>query len=191
MRATIQVLDEHGFENATIPRIAKAAKVSPASVYRRFEDKDALIRETLLTALRSSAKVVERALDPKVFANKTLEEAAKSVLRSVMMQDREHPNLILAIKRFSEAPGEKAFAKESMELIGQNFRNMTTALAACHDISGIRERKKKIEFALLTVTSAIEVMILEPSSMWGELWKESDDKVLKRLLQMFLSYVRT
>ena len=38
------VMLTHGPEGATLPRIAKQARVSPATVYRRFLDKDALMR---------------------------------------------------------------------------------------------------------------------------------------------------
>src|SRR6187402_1987445 len=37
------MLEKHGPEGATLPRIAKEAKLAPASVYRRFRDKDALM----------------------------------------------------------------------------------------------------------------------------------------------------
>ena len=38
------MLNRHGLEGATVSRIAKQAKVSPGNVYRRFPDKEALMR---------------------------------------------------------------------------------------------------------------------------------------------------
>jgi len=38
------VLVKYGPEGATLPRIAKQARLSPASVYRRFRDKEALMQ---------------------------------------------------------------------------------------------------------------------------------------------------
>jgi AcrR family transcriptional regulator len=46
--AARQILNEDGLEAATIPRIAERAGLSVGSVYRRFPDKDALLREICL-----------------------------------------------------------------------------------------------------------------------------------------------
>src|ERR1700733_5106492 len=54
LAAAIRVVDEVGLEGATVPRIAAAADVAPASVYRRYADKDALLRAAFLHALENS-----------------------------------------------------------------------------------------------------------------------------------------
>ena len=46
--AAREILNEDGLEAATIPRIAERAGLSVGSVYRRFPDKDALLREICL-----------------------------------------------------------------------------------------------------------------------------------------------
>ena len=38
------VMLKHGVEGTTLPRIARHARVAPATVYRRFRNKDALMR---------------------------------------------------------------------------------------------------------------------------------------------------
>jgi AcrR family transcriptional regulator len=54
LKAAVEILNEHGIEGATIPRIAARANVSPGTVYRRFRDKDALLREVCLRMLEDS-----------------------------------------------------------------------------------------------------------------------------------------
>jgi len=44
MRGVLQVAQAHGFKAATIEAIAEAASVGPATIYRRFTDKEGLIR---------------------------------------------------------------------------------------------------------------------------------------------------
>ena len=46
--AAREILNEDGLEAATIPRIAERAGLSVGSVYRRFSDKDALLRDICL-----------------------------------------------------------------------------------------------------------------------------------------------
>jgi AcrR family transcriptional regulator len=70
--ATLATLEEHGLEGATIARIAGVAKIAPASVYRRFRDRNALYRLALLDMLEGSAdrgSVTERTGQLKTCTN--------------------------------------------------------------------------------------------------------------------------
>jgi AcrR family transcriptional regulator len=51
LMAATEVLQDKGLEGATIPRIAARAGLSPGAVYRRFPDKDALLRKVVLATL--------------------------------------------------------------------------------------------------------------------------------------------
>jgi AcrR family transcriptional regulator len=53
--ATLATLEEHGLEGAPVSRIAGVAGIAPASVYRRFRDRNALYRVALLEMLEGSA----------------------------------------------------------------------------------------------------------------------------------------
>lgn len=46
--ATIAQVAEHGFSGTSVARIAKAANLSPATLYIYFADKDALLKEAFL-----------------------------------------------------------------------------------------------------------------------------------------------
>ena len=48
MRRLVERLYEHWNEGATMPRVAARAGLSPGSVYRRFSNKDALMRAVIL-----------------------------------------------------------------------------------------------------------------------------------------------
>ncbi len=190
MRATVQVLDEHGLENTTIPRIAEAADLAPASVYRRFEDKDALVRAALLHVLQASSAAVRETLDPKNFADKTIEAAARKVIKGIFNQNRMHPRLITALKRFCEKEGEKDFEAAVTKITAENFQVLIVALSACKDILTLKDKEAKLLFAVMTVSTAIEVMTLEPSSLWNVLPVGSDEEVQEKLTQMLLAYIR-
>lgn len=189
LRATVQVLDEHGLENATIPRIAEVAGLAPASVYRRFEDKDALIRAALLSVLQASSVAVKEVFQPDRFADKTLEAAARRVIDGIFKQNRRHPRLVTALKRFSEREGEKEFEAAATQITAENFQTLVTALAACKDLADLKDRDAKLLFALLTVSTAIEIMTLEPTSLWNVLLTESDEEVQAKLTKMLMAYL--
>ena len=54
LKAAAEVLNKDGLDGSTIPRIAARAGLSPGTVYRRFPDKDALLREVCLRLLEEN-----------------------------------------------------------------------------------------------------------------------------------------
>ena len=187
LKAAICVLDEHGLEHATIPRISKAAKVSAASVYRRFEDKDALIHAALLHVLETSSKAVRELMRSERFADSTIEAVAKRLVAGMFRQYREHPRLLQALKRFAES--HEDFDAKATALFAQNFRWMVDAVCACKGLDGVHNKRAKIRLALMTVATAIEIKILEPTSLWNVVLKDSDTQLQQQLVTMFLTYL--
>jgi AcrR family transcriptional regulator len=57
LAATLRVLLEEGLDAATIPAIAERAGVHHTSIYRRWNDRAALIREAALSAVDAAAPV--------------------------------------------------------------------------------------------------------------------------------------
>src|SRR5580692_92355 len=80
LKATVEVLDEDGIEGATIPRIAARAGVSPGTVYRRFPDKDALLREVCIRAFESNYKGIKELFAAEHWEGKSLEEVARKAI---------------------------------------------------------------------------------------------------------------
>src|ERR1700758_2683310 len=76
LEATFALLSESGLEGAVIPRIAERAGVSAANIYRRFADKDALVRATILQALRASQAANEATL-ARMLVRATLAASAR------------------------------------------------------------------------------------------------------------------
>ncbi len=189
LHATICVLDEEGLEGATIPAIAKAADVAAASVYRRFADKDALIRAALKDVLQSSARALEQSLSPDRFTGKPIAKAVGALLASIYSQYKAHPKLISAINRFSTRPEEKDFEGFATHIFAGNFQMMVHALSKCSGLEGVRGKEAKIQFALMTIVSAIEVKVLEPVSLWNELVDDTEEQLHKKWSAMFMAYV--
>src|SRR5256885_10292037 len=72
LRAATGVLREQGLEGATIPRIAARAGLSPGAVYRRFPDKDALLRKGVVATLQNIDLHTQAALTPDLAKQITL-----------------------------------------------------------------------------------------------------------------------
>jgi len=81
MRATQELLNEKGIESATVPRVAARAGVSPASVYRRFPNKDALMRAVIVQMLESLDAATTAALTPRLAERLSLQAFAETMVR--------------------------------------------------------------------------------------------------------------
>jgi len=190
LAATIAVLDREGLEGATIPAIAKCADVAAASVYRRFADKDALIRAALEKVLISSANALQDSLYVERFVGKPINKSIATLIASIYSQYKEHPRLIAAINRFSERPEEKKFERLATEVFSGNLQLMVDALSRCTGLENVRGKEAKIQFALMTIVSAIEVKMSETTSLWNELVDDTDEQLQKKWATMFMAYVQ-
>src|SRR5579859_4650526 len=117
--ATIHALDAGGLDAAVVPAIAQRAGVAPASIYRRFRDKDALLRAAFLHVLELSAQGNAQRL-PKLLLRPTLEASARRLVALVLAQYRQHPQLLRALQRFVEADGDGPFAREARARMAAN-----------------------------------------------------------------------
>jgi len=189
--ATIQILCEEGMEGATIPAIAAKAEISPGSVYRRFKDKDALLRAAFLKVLDSGASTAPKYLAPSIFAELSLEDAAARLVRLLFMQYRSAPKLLKAFIRFYESQADTGFRTAAMERLKRNFANVTGALLAIKELSGRTGAERAAALGLLAVMNAIETIVLEPDSLWSVLQPTTDEEIQADLARMLASYVRS
>jgi AcrR family transcriptional regulator len=190
LRATIEMLDKHGLSGATIPRIAASAGVAPASVYRRFKDRDALYRAAFLSALeqgRESAKT----LSLQSFKNPTLDGVARDVVAIVLRQYRTHPRLLTALVRYMEDDTDKRFKKKTLAIISENFRGLIDLLLNFRSEIKHPDPERAVAFGLLTVVSSIETRALGDVSLWREILPLSDQELQPEFAQIFLTYLRT
>ncbi len=191
LKATIAVLEQHGLSGATIPRVAAAAGVAPASVYRRFRDRDALYRAAFLEALETSAEADpprEWPTGPEIL---TLDDAVAAIVAVLSRSYREHPGLLRAVVRFIETDSDLAFRQRALELVAKNYRRASDALLRFRDQIAHADAERATLFGLLTVVTALEVRTFEEVSMWRELLPISDREMQAELVKTLLAYLRS
>lgn len=190
LKATTDTLDMHGLDDATIPRIAGAAGVAPASVYRRFRDRDALIRAALMHALEQSAAANQATLRLEAFTERTLEGVVGRLVALTLAQYRERPGLMRALTRFVETTTDDDFRARALAVVSRNFETLVDLLLAFrHDIPD-PDPRRAITFALLTMATVIEVRALERVSMWHELLPVSDEEMQAAVARNVVAHLR-
>jgi AcrR family transcriptional regulator len=191
LKATIETLEEYGLDGATIPRIAAAAGIAPASVYRRFRDRDGLYRAALMDALERSAAAGRETLRLESFKDRTLEGVVSRLVAITMKQYRSQPGLMRAFTRFIENDSDEDFRSRALAIVAGNFEQIIEVLMAFRGEIKHRDPRRAITFGLLTTATIIEVRALESVSMWHELMPISDRELQDEVTRNFLAYLRS
>ena len=187
--ATIQALDAGGLDAAVVPAIAQRAGVAPASIYRRFRDKDALLRAAFLHVLELSHQSNREQL-PRLLLRSTLEATAQRLVALVLAQYRQHPRLLRALTRFVESEGDSPFAREVRERMAQNVELIVQMLLPFRGRIAHRAPQRALRFAVLHAFSAAESYALEQGSLWHTAARISAKEFAAQLTRAFVAYLR-
>lgn len=188
LSATIRVLEEHGLAGAVIPRIATAADVAPATIYRRFADKNALIRAAFLHMLRQSNETNRQYLWPSLKCD-TVIATVRRLMLGLFGQYRRYPGLLRAVRQFAEADADLDFVRESQALMAKNLELVVEVLLSHSDQIVHPFPQRGVQIAVLTALSAIEAITLEPTSLWDVVKPLSDEELAEELTQWFVAYL--
>lgn len=188
LAATIRALDEHGLDGAVIPRIAALAQVAPASVYRRFANKDALLRAAFLHMLGQSGDA-NRAGLAAALEGETLAHSADALMRLLFLQYRQHPRLLRALTRFIDVDTDQQFAAAARAIVAGNLNQVVDCLLAHRERIRHPEPERALRFAILQATTAIEAIALEPFSLWHSVLPEPDERLARELARSFVAYL--
>ena len=187
--AAIRVLDELGLDGAVIPRIAAAAGVAPASVYRRFADKDALLRAAFLHLLRRTNEGNRTRLS-RLLLHSTLDGTAKRLMSLIFEQYRSHPHLFRALVRFLEANSDQNFVREARSIVAENIQQVVNVLLTHRKKIRHASPERALQIAVLNAVSSIEAIALEPNSLWHTVLGASDAELSRELARGFVAYLR-
>jgi len=189
LSATIRVIADSGLEGATVPRIAALAEVAPASVYRRYHDKDALIRAAFLHALEQSNADNRSHLEDALH-KPTLEATAVQLMKLLFEQYRRHPLLIRSLSRYVESSDDRDFTGRIRALMLANVEEVVAVLRHHLDQVVRPDPERAIRFALLDALCSIEAYALDTHSLWHSLPGFSSGVLVTELAAGFVAYLR-
>lgn len=191
LQATAQLLEEKGLEGATIPRIAARAGLSPGAVYRRFRDKDALLRTLLLETLRAADKGTAEMLTPEFVTRLSLPELVGRIVQGTLRGYRKHAGLMRALHQFARSHPSPALRKQLDELEVRNFRRVVDAVLTKRSQIKHSDPDVAVPFALMLTAFALrEIIVLGTlSTAWSALMPKDDDQLGDELARSFLSYL--
>jgi AcrR family transcriptional regulator len=191
LKATIEVLDKDGIEGATIPRIAARAGVSPGTVYRRFPDKDALMREVCLRVFEANYEQVQQLFSSDHWKDKSLAEIVRLATALTLKGHRTHRGLLRALLFFIWQHPDAAFVRRCDEIEWRTFQDMADLLLTRRREIRHPHPESAVKFAMLMVGIAAQgILVLPPDpKALSRLLPDIDGELERELPRMFLRFL--
>jgi AcrR family transcriptional regulator len=184
-------LNERGLEGTTIPRVAARAGMAPASVYRRFPDKDALLRSVVIATLESYDQGNEAALTPKLAKLRSLATLAEKVVEQSLIAHRKNAGMLRAMSQFILSHPSTAFKKKAAEIsIRSVCRVSDFLLLKKREIRHPRP-EEAVLFALSVVGFVLQEIIVYDAlpDVPDPRLPKTDADLVRELTSVFLSYL--
>jgi AcrR family transcriptional regulator len=191
LKATVEVLGQHGVAGTTIPRIAAHAGLTPGAVYRRFRNKDVLLESAILRILEDQAKVLRLSLTVEAAAGIPLATLAEQVINSLVISYRVNARLLRAVRQFLTDNEGTHFWKKASRLEMRTFEYLVAILVTSRNEIKHTDPRAAAALGLVMVMGALWEVVVNPGD--AKLWKAllpKDDRTLRaELTRSFLSYL--
>lgn len=185
------MLEKHGLEGATVPRIAKQAGLSPGAVYRRFPDKDALMRAVLLRFYDRIQKKSDESLRLEMWKDTTVRQKAYIVIQSAIRSHERFGKLLSALFQFGQQHPDAFFRRRSAKLELGNFQQIVKLLLQHREEIGHPDPDLAVAFASMMVAFAMREVFLVPAGKrgWSDILPGPISKLDVELPRLFLRYL--
>jgi AcrR family transcriptional regulator len=189
LEAAEQVLEKRGLKAASVPEIARRAGVSPASIYRRFTDKDGLLREVFERFFERAIQTNDAALEPSHWRASSLEKTVCTLVSGMVAAYSQRPGLLRAVISYSEQHPDAAFRRRALELRERSMAGIEKIILLHRKEIRHPEPDKAVRIALQLVSLALKERISPSSKLTGPALPA--DELGTELSRMFLGYLRT
>ncbi len=186
LSAAEALLAHGGLDAATVPAIASAAGVSVGVVYRRFPDKDNLLRAVYDRFFERLREQSYAWMKDSGFFDMPIAERARTVIRSMVEACRTHRGILKALQRYARTHPDPAFRRSVRKANRTALNGLVAIFLVSRDQIHHPNPEAAIEFGLLAVRAVLNTVVLEGESLADFRTPEHLDVELTRL---FLSYL--
>ena len=166
-KASIKTINEIGFVASSVAKIAKEARVSPATIYIYYKCKEDLLVSIYTTLKKKLSQAMLVGFDPNI--------AIKKVLRKVWFNAfdffEKHPDYFMFMEQFSNSPYIDKVDHDELE---QNFQQIIQIMQRGID----QEIIKDVPFELLMTFAFYPVLTLSNTRLCKEIQLTDENKSL-------------
>jgi AcrR family transcriptional regulator len=185
--AAEEILEREGLDAATVPAIAERAAVSVGNVYKRFPDKDALLRAVYERFFERSAAQNRAALDPDHWAGKSVDEIVRALVAGMVRAYVQNKALLRSLLLYAETHEDREFRRHAEALRTTTFRAVAELLLERRAEIGHPHPAEAIEFALYVLGLTLRGMLLPERRLHS--FTLSSDRLSEELARMTIGYL--
>lgn len=160
------------------------------SVYRRFPDKDAILREVLVRFFERGRGANREAMTPAAWAGRPLAETIATLVRGMVRGYVEHRALLAALFRFADAHADEAFRREAESLRSETLGLVAAILLARREEIRHPAPERAIAFSLMTIGMTLKALVLDREWPAGSVTPHDVEQELTRMMIGYLLAVR-
>jgi AcrR family transcriptional regulator len=160
LAAAQRIVERDGFDAATVPAIAAEAGVAVGTVYKRFPDKDALIRSLFVQFFERSRAANREALDPTHWTGCPAATIVARVADGMVSSYHRHRRLLSGLLGFAETHADPRFRRIAREMSEEGLRGLETLLLTRRDEIGHERPDEAVRFGLLVFGISLRGLLL-------------------------------
>src|SRR6266404_5128250 len=184
------VLVRDGFEGATLARIAKQARVSQANVYRRFRDKEALMRAVFRRFTDRSSAAAAAEFDLEAVRPLGLVNFSRRVIAGMVDGFRANAGLSRVAVQFSEQHWELDFVRRGRRSEAKSFDRMVQAFLLWRDQIRHPDPEYAIRFGFAMMALLLrELILFGRTRTFADVVAIDDERLKRELPRLFLAYL--
>jgi AcrR family transcriptional regulator len=189
--AAREVMGKYGMEGATIPRIARRAGLTPGSVYRRFQDKDALLETAILEILERQEETMKTSLAPLAAKQVPLPEFAAKIIDGMVGAYRANAGFLRGLRQFVRRRVKTPFSKQASALEAAHFQRTVDLFLSYQKQIHHPEPDMAVSLALSMIAGTLYQVVVWPVPLkeMRDLLPRDDRSLAQELTRAFLRYL--
>lgn len=181
------LLREGGLPAATVPAIAERAGLAVGNVYKRFPDKDGLLREVFLRLEARASAGNARDLDRTRRSAEPIGTLVHRGARAAAEDYARNRYLYAALREFSEHQSDPLFGRRLIDLQRRTLRGASRILLDRRAQMAHPDPERAVTFILTAAASAIRDVMLSPHP--PRRYLDDPDWFAGELTRMVLGYL--
>jgi len=186
LSAAEALLEHGGLEAATVPAIAEAAGVSVGVVYRRFPDKDALLRAVYERFFSVYGEQNRQQLQSLTMIDPPLPKIARAIVVGITRGYRQRHGLLRALIHYARTHPDPEFRAAAKKMNRDALRAVTYLFMRHRDQIAHPDPEMAIELGLLAVAATLQNILLEEETLHGV---DEPDDLDEEMVRLFFGYV--
>jgi len=184
------VLNKHGLAGATVSRIAAEAELSPANVYRRFPDKEALMRAVFSRGSEVNREELSREVDVERVRKVGIRTFAQQWIAGMLSAYRARTGLMRTAVLYAQQHERTPFVRRQRDLEVQSFKKLVKTFLIWRDEIRHPDPEYAVSYGILTVAFALrELILFDQARVFKHALPVGDDHLKEELPRMFLRYL--